>query len=256
LISLKAEVPPVTPLLGEAHLWAVNVAEPPISWPLLQGILSDEERRSAARFRFRADQKRSVLGRSVLRLMLGRYLGEEPDRLVLSRSEHGKPYLAGERPGEVEFNVSHAGGWVVVGLTRAGSIGVDIEEIRDVPGAEDIAARYFAREEGLALRALPAADRREGFLACWTCKEAYVKALGTGLGTGLGSFAVQGFAGAPSLLRIGAGQPIAAEEWTMWSGAPAPGYLAATAVARRSVKVRANLWTASSGVRPWHSATD
>jgi 4'-phosphopantetheinyl transferase len=49
---------------------------------------------------------------------------------------------------------------------------------------------HFAPAEYAALQALPPSDRTDVFYRCWTRKEAYLKALGTGLSTDLASFEV------------------------------------------------------------------
>lgn len=50
--------------------------------------------------------------------------------------------------------------------------------------------RYFSAAEIAAYEALPPARRQQGFFNAWTRKEAYVKAVGRGLGLSLASFDV------------------------------------------------------------------
>ena len=50
--------------------------------------------------------------------------------------------------------------------------------------------RFFSPRERSDLLSLSPADQREAFLNCWTRKEAYVKALGDGIGRGLDRFDV------------------------------------------------------------------
>ena len=57
---------------------------------------------------------------------------------------------------------------------RRREVGVDVEREREIEDAEAIAERCFSPAERDACRAL-------GFLYCWTRKEAFVKALGSGL---------------------------------------------------------------------------
>jgi 4'-phosphopantetheinyl transferase len=67
---------------------------------------------------------------------------------------------------------------------------VDIELLRPIDDARDVAARFFSRAEADALDALPGDAVIRGFLSCWTRKEAYVKAVGDGLSMPLDSFSV------------------------------------------------------------------
>jgi len=66
---------------------------------------------------------------------------------------------------------------------------VDVERIRPLDELV-LARRWFAPAEVAALEALSGEERRAEFFACWTRKEAYVKALGSGLTTPLSSFEV------------------------------------------------------------------
>src|SRR4029453_9894215 len=119
---------------------------------------------------------------------LAAYLGCAPDAVRLTLGEHGKPFLdgpflAGARG--LEFNVSHSGGGPLVGIARGQALGVDIETLRRRRPVLDLARRFFAAEEASALASLDEAHRQMAFLRLWSCKEAVVKALGSGIGFGL-----------------------------------------------------------------------
>jgi 4'-phosphopantetheinyl transferase len=53
-----------------------------------------------------------------------------------------------------------------------------------------LAQRFFSQRERDGLRALPLALRTSGFYACWTRKEAFLKATGDGLSFPLDNFSV------------------------------------------------------------------
>ncbi|WP_328303186.1 4'-phosphopantetheinyl transferase superfamily protein [Streptomyces sp. NBC_00435] len=131
-----------------------------------------------------------VLARFLLRTALGRALGRPPTRVPLAVDAAGRPWVAGA-PG-VDVSVAHAAGLVAVavgtGLAPRTRIGVDVEEVRAVPRADALAGRLFSPAERARLDAAagPAGDRL--WLDIWTRREAYVKALGTG---------VRAMAGAP-----------------------------------------------------------
>jgi 4'-phosphopantetheinyl transferase len=67
---------------------------------------------------------------------------------------------------------------------------VDIEAVRPGFVAERIAEQCFAPAEVAELRSLPLAQQDAAFFACWTRKEAFVKALGQGLSYPLQRFQV------------------------------------------------------------------
>lgn len=114
-----------------------------------------------------------------LRVLVERWAGESLRRAPFELSPSGRPSLP--RPAPV-FNLSHAGPFALIGLTRGGLLGVDIQEIapRLIEGARR------ARIEDYALRIakgapLPEArDRR--FVQAWTRIEALAKADGRGIG--------------------------------------------------------------------------
>ncbi len=103
-------------------VWTVSLATPSPSH------LSDEETARASRFKFDDDRIRWTRARSALRVILSRYANEDPARLIFSYNPHGKPSL---HPfSDLEFNLSHAGDWAMIAVTRSVPVGVDIERIR------------------------------------------------------------------------------------------------------------------------------
>jgi 4'-phosphopantetheinyl transferase len=124
---------------------------------------------------------------AITEIVLSRYLGKIPE---IDRGEYGKPAL---RTGELEFNVSRAGGLAAIAVSTGYAIGLDIERAGRWPEPVAFARRYLAPEEADAVEALPAEERRAELTRLWTAKEAYVKALGTGLtATAPRSFVVDG----------------------------------------------------------------
>ena len=147
-----------------------------------EALLSVEERARAGRFVFEDDRRRYTVARAQLRRLLGERLGERPEAVGLTYGAHGKPALAPRHAGSgLRFNVSHCGDVAVHAFTRGREIGVDVEAVRALPDADQIAARFFSPRENQAYQALPSGDRAVGFFNCWTRKEAYIKALGEGL---------------------------------------------------------------------------
>ena len=150
----------------------------------LQALLGPPELERLARLRRADDRERFLLGRGVLRLTLGHWLGRDPAGLVFHHGAHGKPGLDGAPP----FNLSHSGDLVLLAFHATREVGVDVE--RERPGLEwqAIARRTFAPERLARLEALPADQQERAFLAEWCRLEAELKARGTGL-AGLGDAA-------------------------------------------------------------------
>jgi len=164
-----------------------------------------------------------------LRALLGAHLGCAQTDLVFGRAEHGKPFLS--RPAGLEFNLSHSRDALLIGLSRAQALGVDIETLQRERPALEIARRFFTASETRALSLLESGPpRNQAFLRLWSAKEAVVKALGRGLGFGLAELEfVIDARGQPSGLNVigaSAGTP---PEWQIIGLQPCDGYVGALA---------------------------
>jgi 4'-phosphopantetheinyl transferase len=146
--------------------------------------------------------------------------------------QRGKPSLDDPPAGggDLQFNLSNSHELALAGFLRGIEIGVDVEHLRPVAHLEQLAKRFFSREEIDALMELPASEHVAGFFNCWTRKEAYLKAVGEGLAARLDSFAVSLRPGeAPRMLTIEADASRAAR-WSLEGFYPAAGYVGALAV--------------------------
>ncbi len=141
------------------------------------GWLDGAEQRRAGRFYRDRDRQQFILGRGGLRWLLGQYLQEPPAQLTFTYGPQGKPALTVP---SLAFNLAHSGDWLLFAVTRRATVGVDIEVSRDRPRLEALIQRCLTPQEQATLPPEPAM-RLERFLAYWTLKEAYLKALGSGL---------------------------------------------------------------------------
>jgi 4'-phosphopantetheinyl transferase len=232
---------------GEVRVWTVPVGERLADSRRLS-VLSDAERARAARFRFDRDRDRFVACRVALREILGRALRTPPADVHFEYGANGKPALA-DRRREIEFNVSHRKDVAVIAVTAGRRVGVDVEPLRSVEDSERLAARFFSASEAAALRAVSPESRDEAFLACWTRKEAILKALGAGLSLPLDSFSVSLEPGAPPAILAWRGREAERDLWTLRSWRPAPGYLAAIAVEGADWRLRKQRFTSSPDSR-------
>jgi 4'-phosphopantetheinyl transferase len=219
---------------GEIHIWRANLNPPASQIEQFAAILAADEQQRAARFHFKRDRRRFIVGRGVLRLILGYYLGLSPGRVQFSYGAWGKPALAetfGRAEEQLFFNLAHSGEMAVYAMLHNQEIGVDVEQIRPMPDLEQIALRFFAVQEQAALLRLPAGQRQDAFFNCWTRKEAYIKALGVGLAQPLDQFCVSLAPGEPANLVSIAGSEVEAAGWLLEAFSPAAGYVASVAVA-------------------------
>lgn len=205
-------------------------------------LLSADETQRAARFVFDADRWRWQRLHAAVRRILGAELGVSPESIQYAHGENGKPTLASPSGSGLEFNVSDSGDSALIALSLDGPVGVDVEHVHRTPDIHAIAERFFAREECDALRALPGEETVIAFYKCWTRKEAFVKALGAGLGHPLDRFAVSMDSGAARFLRR---DPDAEGEipWSLHSLALDGEYVGAVVVAHASPAIVLEHWT-------------
>ncbi|MCP9772304.1 4'-phosphopantetheinyl transferase superfamily protein [Synechococcus sp. Tobar12-5m-g] len=173
-------------------LWLIDRRQDGLSGrrPTLLGLLSAEEQARLERLRRADDRDRFLLGRGVLRLLLGTLCGEDPAGLELATGPYGKPRLA-DRDGArlpikpPEFNIAHSGDLVLLGFHASRPVGVDVEWHRPGLAWAPIARRCLAPDLCESIEAQPAAARLPVFLRHWCRLEAQLKARGTGFGASL-----------------------------------------------------------------------
>lgn len=213
---------------AEVHVWRTTLAWPELAAHRLEQCLAADERHKMQRFRFERDQRRYLVGRGLLRLLLGRYLDVVPQALRFETTAAGKPHLAsGQR--QLQFNLAHSGECVLIAIADGRAVGIDVEEIRDDFDTGEIAAHFFSANEQRELEALTGRLKIEGFFECWTRKEAYVKARGVGLSQPLDQFDVSLRPGEPARLIATRPDPAEATRWQLSGLDVADGYKAALA---------------------------
>jgi 4'-phosphopantetheinyl transferase len=156
----------------------------------LRRILAPDELARADRLRTDALRDAFAVGRGRLRQVLGLAAGCSPAAIRLASDADGKPRLDGPGESRLRFNVTHSRALMLCAVTTDHAVGIDVEYVSlDTEWAE-LAPRYLAPEEHRAIAALPPDARRDAFFACWTRKEAVIKATGEGLRRPLRSFRV------------------------------------------------------------------
>jgi 4'-phosphopantetheinyl transferase len=222
---------------GEVHLWSARLDPPDDLLRHCAEVLSEDERGRAERFRIGSLRSRYIAGRGALRMLLGRYLPAEPASFALSYQAHGKPELGPPWKGRgLEFNVSHSHELAVFAFTRGREIGVDVEWIRPMPDAAALLERFFSWEEVRQWRQMPTERQLLAFFQGWTRKEAWLKAVGSGLSFPLNQFCVT-LDGPARVLSI-RGDRNEAAQWWLESCEPCDGYVAAVAMRGKAAVVR------------------
>ncbi|MFL6352865.1 MAG: 4'-phosphopantetheinyl transferase family protein [Bryobacteraceae bacterium] len=202
----------------EVHAWAVNLDGPSASLQEVSAALSPDERARAESFRFEHLKTRFCVSRGLLRFFLGAYLTTPPSDIQFSYGRYGKPSVA--RSAGFQFNVAHSENVAVYAFAFGCELGVDVERIRNMRYIDAIARQFFCSEEAADLHSLELRERLDAFFACWTRKEAYIKATGEGLSASLSNFRVAlRPSEAPSFIHI-SGSTSEAESWSLYTLRP------------------------------------
>ena len=169
---------------AELHLWHWSFAGTRGLVDVLREHLSQDELDRRARFKFARLRERFVLARGMLREILSRCLRCAPNQVVFEYGAHGKPRLAPSCPTpHLEFNLAHDDQTAVCAVVQGRRVGVDVECESRPPLSDwrQIASSAFKPSEVRRLGALDPDAGHRYFLTLWTLKEAYCKAVGTGL---------------------------------------------------------------------------
>jgi 4'-phosphopantetheinyl transferase len=216
---------------GEVHVWSARLEQPTEELAGFLRTLDQDEQARANRFHFEKHRRHFVVGRGVLRLLLGRYLETSPEDVRLSYGPYGKPALdAVHYNSRLRFNASHSGELALYAFVQDHEVGIDVELIKGDFETEEIAERFFSPYEIKTLSALPAAEKPAAFFRCWTRKEAYIKAIGSGLSHPLDQFDVTLAPNEPAALLRVHQDPESVARWTMFDLDVGPGYAAALAI--------------------------
>lgn len=200
--------------------------------------LSPEEQARADRFVHEPARAEFVLGRMLLRRVLGAFLGCLPGAVEIGISGSGRPFSRSVK--SLDFNLSHADGRVALALGWQARVGVDLESwTREIADWRSLAPVVLAASERAELETLDEPNSRRAFLRAWVAKEALLKALGTGLQTDPRSCLLSGFHdgnASPRIVSLPGGE--LPKDWEIGSWQIESSHLGALAVSRQGADPR------------------
>lgn len=234
---------------NEIHIWHATITIDKKRESDCLQFLSQDERQRAARFHFKKDRAGYTAARSILRLLLGHYLNQEPASLRFIYSTHGKPLLnpQSETTTNLEFNLSHSAGKALFAFSLNCPVGIDLEHLRTNTDILSLAERFFTPGEYKDLTSLPQEDQLEAFFRCWVRKEAFIKAKEQGLSLGLSKFEVSLKPDELPILKHTFYQEKDAKNWSLFDIEVEDGYKAALAFWGKNAEVRSFQWTWVTG---------
>jgi 4'-phosphopantetheinyl transferase len=244
---------PVVPAPGEVHVWWIDLCT---ARDEAEATLSPDERARAARFRYQRDRVRWTRARMAVRQILAGYLRQSPQAvgftptvlqdsplrppspIAMGRVPSGrrlgvgassaKPTLTNDP--RLRFNLAHAGGRAVLAVAWEREVGIDLEPNDAGLDLQSLLTVVCSPAEITRFEALPPGQRTEAFLALWTVKEAYLKAIGLGVFREPRELDVEFSAGGRAIIQDAhaGGEPLGWDVRLLDAG---PGWVAALAVA-------------------------
>ncbi|CAM0874389.1 unnamed protein product [Alopecurus aequalis] len=181
---------------GARRRWLVDVARwrpSPAQFQAAAALLPTHHRPAIARFVKEEDRKRALLSRLLQYSLVHHVLGIPFDQIDICRTIEGKPYLENETPGfrNFNFNTSHQGDYVGIASELLCLVGLDIVCISKPQGETTVEflnnfSSYLTDHEWNCVdRAGGSVEMLTEFYRYWSLKEAFVKAVGAGVGFGL-----------------------------------------------------------------------
>lgn len=235
--------PPLQLNPGDVHIWMARLDQNFSIVTYLAKLLSESERYKANRFHFEHDQQRYIVAHAFLRVLLGAYTNMRPTEIAFSVGTYGKPFLVSQsHVPDVYFNFSHSCEVALVALTYDCEVGVDIEYIQPLDDADLIARQFFSPLEQTMLSALPIIQKQQAFYACWSRKEAIIKALGLGLAMPLDTFSVSLDPHEPARLIFLQENLSEQQHWELYDLPSMPHYATSLALQGNDKKLIYNIW--------------
>lgn len=213
------------------HVWNCSFEKNRKNLAQYLKLLSKDEEQRSSRFKFEKDRNSYIITRGTLRLLLASYLRRDAKGIRFDYTLYGKPKLAAKE--KLKFNVSHSGDMAAFAFFEGQEIGVDIEKIKDDFSALELAKNFFSKTEIKALEKQPKKDLERAFFRCWTRKESFIKAEGSGLSFPLDQFTVSLDSDEKTTLLETKWNEDEKNDWSLKSFKPAKDYIAAVAVKKQ-----------------------
>ena len=165
----------------EVHVWSSKLDQPSDVVDHCRSLLGEPDRERADRFKTPQLRNQYTVAKASLLSLIALYTGTNPRQIQLHGGEFHKPLLRYPDGFGFEFSLSHSNNLAICGFARDGSIGVDVEPIDAGKDWEEVIDTCLSDYEKDWFLRLPRQQRASSFIEIWTIKEAYLKAIGTGL---------------------------------------------------------------------------
>ena len=242
-------------LRNEVHLWTIE-RDLHADLPLLSQCLSSSERQRARRLKVKQRRESFIYNRALTRHILASYAGLSPQCVPLTASPEGKPLWDAPSAGNLgglSFNLSHRGDLAILAVSQSRMVGVDLETLDAGNNYDAIARQALSPRELAHYDQLPLLERPAAVLRTWTCKEAFLKALGVGLSRPLAQIEVTWSLSEPARLLATGSDRESPGDWLLETWSPRTGWFAALATPKEGGSLHLRFHRATS-LRDWDSS--
>lgn len=160
------------------EVWSIDLRNYRQDELIMLSFLDENEKKKAQQFKFEHLKTNHILSHGILRWLLSRYLQISPSDISFSYGPFGKPYLLNK---DIHFNMSHSLDRSLYAFSFEKELGVDIEYIKPNLSIKDLPLSVLSVKEQENIKTLSLHEQKAAFYKKWTQKEAYLKAIGTGL---------------------------------------------------------------------------
>ncbi|MEM7416265.1 MAG: 4'-phosphopantetheinyl transferase superfamily protein [Gemmatimonadota bacterium] len=165
----------------DIHVWLVDLEDEGALALADSGLPDELDHRRAASINDPEAARRLLARRAAVKAVAAEALSEDPGDFRIVRAPGGKPVIVSKTSKAPALSVAHAGRLLSVAVSTAVSIGVDVERVRPVHRARQIARKWFDAREAQELEGVDEHARTDAFFRMWTAKEALAKRHGAGL---------------------------------------------------------------------------
>lgn len=224
----------------EVHIWCAYLERSPSEIIEFTSILSEAEKAKANRFHFQRDRHHFIAARAILKNIISNYLDIPPETINFVYGKYGKPALSHPLD-HLKFNVSHSKSLALYAISYHREVGIDIEFMRPMQDADNLAKRFFSQREYEIIKSLEDNIKQQAFFNAWTRKEAFIKAIGEGLAFNLNAVEVSLMPGeTAALLNIPDNQQN--HNWSLFELKPHSNYVAALVAAGNNLRLNCWQW--------------
>ncbi|GAA0736787.1 4'-phosphopantetheinyl transferase family protein [Clostridium oceanicum] len=155
----------------------------------LKRFLTNKEKNKLEKFVFEDDRKRYILSHGLLNYIFSDALGISIKNIKFYLGDKGKPKIKNKY--KINYNISHSKELILIGFSKEKEIGIDVEKVYYNIDYKEISEAFFHPYDLLCYSNKSKIDEIKSFFKIWVVKEAYTKALGTGLSRSLDTFFIK-----------------------------------------------------------------